>query len=117
MSFKVIVAGSRSFNDYPLLERKLDHILKNIKEDIEIVCGLAKGADLFGKIYAESRGYTVTEFPADWGLGKKAGFIRNEQMAKYSNAAIIFWDGYSKGSKHMIDLSEKYKLKLRIIIY
>ena len=27
--FKVIVAGSRSFNNYDLLKRKLDHLLAN----------------------------------------------------------------------------------------
>lgn len=74
---KVIIAGSRSFNDYKLLCEKCDAILSNQK-DIEIVCGMARGADLLGKQYAESRGYPVKEFPADWDrLKNAAGPIRN----------------------------------------
>ena len=41
---KVIVAGSRNFNDYNLLKNKLDVILSNQKEVI-IVSGTARGAD------------------------------------------------------------------------
>ena len=51
-----------------------------------------------------------------WDLyGKKAGYMRNEEMAKVADGAIIFWDGESKGTKHMIDLCKKFKLKLRIV--
>ena len=28
-------------------------------------------------------------------------------MAKYANALIAFWDGKSKGTKHMIDIATK----------
>lgn len=48
MSFKVIIAGGRDFNNYPLLQEKCDAILKDIKEDITVVSGTARGADLLG---------------------------------------------------------------------
>jgi hypothetical protein len=38
-------------------------------------------------------------------------------MAKVADACVIFWDGKSKGTKHMIDIAKKYKLKLRIIMF
>jgi hypothetical protein len=41
--------------------------------------------------------------------------MRNEEMARSSDAAVVFWDGKSKGTKHMIDISKKFKLKLRVI--
>jgi YspA, cpYpsA-related SLOG family len=114
---KVIIAGSRNFNNYELLKEKCDKILSEQK-DVEIVCGMAKGADLLGKQYQEEKGYQLKEFPAEWDkFGKSAGYIRNEEMAKYSDSLIAFWDGKSKGTKHMIDLAEKYKLKIRIIKY
>lgn len=70
----------------------------------EVVCGLAKGADTWGKEWAEQLGFPVKEFPADWEkYGKAAGAIRNKQMADYADAAIVFiWDD-SRGSKHMIE--------------
>ncbi len=114
---KVIVAGSRGFNDYQLLEHKLDKILQNQK-DITIISGNAKGADTLGEVYAVARNYGLETYPADWGRFKNsAGYIRNEQMAKIADASVIFWDGFSKGAKHMIDLSHKYELKTRVIKY
>lgn len=48
-------------------------------------------------------------FPADWEkYGRKAGYLRNDQMARYTDVAIILWDGQSRGTKHMIDLMMKY---------
>jgi hypothetical protein len=38
-------------------------------------------------------------------------------MAKYADACVAFWDEKSKGTKHMIDLANKYKLEIRIIKY
>ena len=32
----------------------------------------------------------------------KAGIDRNEQMGDYAEALIAVWDGYSRGTKHMI---------------
>ena len=69
----------------------------------EIVSGLAKGPDSFGKQWGEANGIPVKEFPADWNkLGKKAGFARNFEMARYADELVAFWDGKSRGTKHMI---------------
>lgn len=112
---RVIIAGSRNFDDYQLLKDICDKKLINQKE-IEIVSGTANGADKLGEKYAEEKGYCIKKFPADWKTyGKRAGFIRNEEMAKYSEALIAFWDGESKGTKHMIELAKKYKLKIHIV--
>ena len=114
---KVIIAGSRTFNDYPKLKKKLDSILKNQK-DITIISGTASGADRLGERYANENHYNLEQYPAMWDIfGKKAGYMRNEEMAKVADACIVFWDGKSRGTKHMIDIAKKYKLKLRIIIF
>ena len=115
---KVIVAGGRNFQDYALLKAKLDKILHDVNDSIEIVCGEANGADTLGKQYAIENHYRIASFPANWDKnGKAAGFIRNEEMAKYSTHCVCFWDKKSKGTKHMIDLANQYKLKLRVINY
>jgi len=117
MTFKVIVAGSRNFDDYELLKNKLNHLLKN-KDSVEIVSGTAKGADKLGERYANETNSKLTLFPADWDrYGKSAGYIRNKQMAIYADAAIIFWDGESKGAKHMIDLANSQKIEVRVVNY
>lgn len=117
--FKVIVAGSRGFNNYALLKRKLDNILANIEGEIEIVSGTARGADQLGEQYASENGLLIKRMPAEWDrYGKSAGYKRNEEMAKYASpegGCVVFWDGVSAGTGHMIDLARKYNLKLRVI--
>lgn len=116
--FRVIVAGSRGFNDYPLLANKLHHLLKEkVKTyEIVIVSGTAQGADKLGEMWASRNGHRVERFPADWNqFGKRAGYLRNEDMARYADAAVVFWDGQSRGSKHMIDIMEKLNKSVRIV--
>lgn len=114
---RVIVAGSRGFNNYNLLEEKLNFFLQNY-DNITIISGGAKGADELGKIYAIANNYNLETYPAKWEqYGKRAGYIRNEEMAKVADACVVFWDGNSRGSKHMIDLAHKYELKVRVVKY
>lgn len=113
--FKVIIAGGRDFNDYDLLRDKCNNLLQH-SYNIQIISGCAKGADTLGEKYAIERGYSIKKFPADWDqFGKRAGFIRNKQMAEYADALILFWDGKSAGSKLMKKLAEENNLKIRII--
>lgn len=114
---RVIIAGSRNFNNYQLLEKLVDMYFQNHSSDqTEIVSGGARGADRLGERYAQSRGIAVKVMPADWDTyGKSAGYRRNEEMAKYATHCIVFWDGESRGAKHMIDLAAKYNLVLRVV--
>lgn len=112
---KVIIAGSRDFSDYPLLERKCNYLFMNTPAT-EIVSGTAKGADTLGEDYAKSYEIPVKQFPADWKqYGKSAGHVRNEQMAEYADALIAFWNGSSNGTKHMISTARKLGLKVRVV--
>ena len=115
---KVIIAGSRNFTDYKKLCKICNHILQD-QTDIEIVSGAYyKGADKLGEEYAKETGYKLTKFPADWKrFGRAAGPLRNEQMANYADALIAFWDGKSKGTKHMIDLAKSRRLNTMIIFF
>ena len=117
--FKLIVAGGRTFNNYELLKTKLDHLLKNKEiECVEIVSGGANGADKLGECYANEKGCMVRIFNANWdAYGKSAGYIRNAEMADYADACVVFWDGKSKGSKHMIDLANKKGIRVVIVRY
>lgn len=118
-TFKVIVAGGREFCDYELLKRKLDFALRNKGNfKIVIVSGAACGADKLGEQYAKERGYEIDSHPADWNkYGKSAGYIRNKEMAKSADALMAFWDGKSRGTKHMIDLAKEYGLRVIVVRY
>jgi len=105
---KVIVAGSRNFDDYETLKSVCDYIIGNPEIKVELISGNANGADKLGEKYAMEKKYELKIFKADWDKhGKKAGHIRNKEMGEYGNLLIAFWDGKSKGTKNMIDIAKK----------
>lgn len=109
---KTIVAGSRSVEDYAVVKRAIADSLFNISE---VVSGTAQGVDKLGERWAEEKGVPIKQFPADWKThGKRAGYLRNKEMAGYADAAVIVWDGESKGTKWMIDLAKEKQLKLYV---
>jgi len=118
--FRVIVAGGHDFTDYEMLSAHLDKLLTfiSMKKSIQVVCGGACGADSLGERYAKEHGYEVMYFPADWDRhGKTAGFKRNTQMAENADALVAFWDGNSRGTKHMIETAAAKGLAVRIKYY
>jgi hypothetical protein len=115
---KVAIVGSRSFNDSDLLDSIMYSLADDYEwdnENVTILCGGAKGADAEGKQFAERHGIAVDMFPANWDdFGKRAGYIRNMEMAKAAQFVVALWDGESKGTKHMIDYSERLGNKVYV---
>lgn len=118
---RIIVAGSRTFSDYMMLECRLDSFVKYVNNPITIISGTANGADKLGELYAKSHGYKCECFPANWELyGKRAGYIRNGEMAKYAvdnaiGVLFAFWDGESRGTAHMINLATQHGLAVNVV--
>lgn len=120
---KIIIAGSRNLVDkkkiIPIIANGLSEICSSegiSKQDIELVSGGARGIDTIAQEFAQMYNIKFTLFVANWEyFGKRAGYIRNEKMAKYADALIAIWDGQSKGTKHMINLAKKYNLT--VVIY
>lgn len=116
--FRVIIAGGRDFQDYALLEKTLDQFLSGQSDEITIFCGKARGADTLGERYAQTHGYAVAYFPALWQqYGRAAGCIRNEEMAQNADALVAFWDGKSRGTRHMIDTARQRRLTVCVQQY
>lgn len=70
---KVIICGSRTFEDYEFLKEQCLKILSEkqyqlvfSKKDVEVVSGNAKGVDLLGERLAKEEDFQVKVFPADW---------------------------------------------------
>lgn len=115
---RVIIAGGREFNDYPMLKAKCDEVLSGIS-GIEVVSGGARGTDRLGERYAKEKGYPTKIFLADWiAFGKPAGHIRNREMGDYAKEddgmLILFWDGKSTGSGGMLGYAEKIGLETHV---
>lgn len=103
--FKLIVAGGRDFNNRELFLKTMQQVEQELSEySVALVSGMAKGADMMGYQFAKEQGITCHTFPADWNKhGKRAGYIRNQEMADFSDGLVAFWDGQSRGTKHMIE--------------
>ena len=110
---KIAIIGSRNFTNYKLLQE----ILEQYKPKITlVVSGAAKGADLLGEKWALENNIQTLIFPADWNqYGKRAGFIRNEDIIKNCDCCVAFWDGESKGTKHSLSLCKKYNKPVKIV--
>ena len=122
METRIIIAGGRDFDKYNLLKTETDKIIKNIVNPV-IVSGGAKGADTLGERYAAENQIELIRFPADWKkYGKKAGYIRNSEMADYLlkadyNILIAFWNGESRGTKDMIEKATALGIETHIVKY
>jgi hypothetical protein len=89
--FRVIIAGSRTVENYDLVEMAVNAC--PFKDKItEVVSGGALGADFYGEQWAKKHMIPVRRFPADWRKYRQsAGPIRNEEMARYADALIAGW--------------------------
>lgn len=104
MSLTCVIAGSR--------DATYDQTMAVIescpfKDRISVVVsGKCRGADTYGEFWAFHNNVPVVDKPADWDrLGKRAGPVRNSEMAAMSDAAIIVPrpDGtYGIGSRDML---------------
>lgn len=111
---KVIIAGSRDFNDFELVEKTIEELGLEIDE---VVYGGAAGADHLGLLWARKHRVKVKTFLAEWSVyGKAAGPIRNARMADYGDYLLAFWDGKSPGTRSMINIM-KQKGKHGEVIY
>lgn len=98
---KLLIAGSRNIS--PSVSQIEGWITDIPAKVSELVSGGAKGVDLAGEAWAKAHGVPVRQFLPDWSLGKKAGPLRNKAMVDYADAALVVWDGESRGTQSTID--------------
>lgn len=117
---KLIIAGGRDFvNTQVMITVLMDLVEKGkIDPNPELVCGMARGADMLAYSLWANHNMTIHKFPADWNKhGKSAGYIRNADMGNFADVLVAFWDGKSRGTKHMIEYMQKLGKPVHIIGY
>jgi YspA, cpYpsA-related SLOG family len=92
-------------------------VLAELPSNTTIVHGGAQGADRIAAQEGQKLGLLIEEHKPDWkGLGKRAGYARNELMAKAgADRCIAFWDGRSSGTAHMMEMAAKYGIPIECI--
>lgn len=109
---RLIIAGSRSIKDYKIVKQGF---IDSGLNPTEIVSGCANGVDRLGEHLAKELNIPCALFPANWeDLGKRAGYVRNVEMARYADGLLAFWNGRSPGTKHMIDIAKKEQMLLYV---
>ena len=113
--FRLVVAGSRGFDDYERLSAELDKYLAN-RSKVTIISGTARGADRLGERYAQEHGYNIEQVPAQWSkYHQGAGPIRNKQMVKTADAVLVFWDNESSGARNIIECARSENIPCKVI--
>ena len=114
MGQRILVSGSRGWTDKEVIAAALPQY-----GDVLIIHGGARGADkIAGKIAIE-RGLNQRIFIPEWSkFGKRAGILRNIQMLKEGmpDEGLVFWDGKSRGAKHMLDLLRKAEIPTQLFM-
>lgn len=117
---KLAIIGSRSFQDYQLLCDTIDRHFTASSATLfvsEVISGGARGADQLGARWAKLVSVKLTEFLPDWEKhGKRAGFIRNEDIIAASDFVLAMWDGVSKGTANSLSIAKRLK-KPTLIVY
>ena len=119
-NYRLVVAGSRDFNDYTMLCSTLDEVIGALKAEynVTIVSGTANGADKLGERYADKHGLRIERHPANWGYyGRGAGPVRNAEMVEAADGVVVFWNGESAGAKNIIDCAKAEGNLIKVIKY
>jgi len=116
---KLIIAGGRDYTSLNDMEWEfILHFSEYDNDQVEIVSGMARGADSVGIELAKKYDLVVHEYPALWNThGKSAGYKRNTQMAENATHLLAFWNGESKGTGHMIDIARRRGLEVIVVTY
>ena len=112
---KTIIAGSRGLSSASEVWKAIDNCGW---VPTTVVCGGARGADTFGAEWAIENNVPIEYHYPDWSkYGRRAGLLRNIEMASVSDALIAVWDGTSKGTGHMIDTARAKGLKIHVELF
>lgn len=131
----VIVCGTRTFADYPLLKSKMDALTADLGP-LVVVTGEWRGvgygtpgyigADLLGEQWASSVRAPVVQFPPEFDKFPKGSpgpfHQRNREMVQFvaglkHGYAAVFYDGKSPGTASMIQLLKQAKVEFRVTRY
>lgn len=100
----VAIVGSR---DYPDMAAVRSYV-RTLPNGTTVVSGGARGVDSVAEAAARNGGLAVRIFEAQWDKhGRRAGFLRNQDIVAAADKVVAFWDGTSRGTEHTIVLALK----------
>lgn len=143
---RVLVCGGRDFGDlaslkhdrthpkwaqkekeYLFIQAKLSELLlveptddnmMGYPDDLPIIIsGAARGADSAGVDWAVVNWLDFIEYPADWSLGKRAGYVRNKKMLEEGKPDLVIAFPGGRGTENMKSLAREAGVKVIEVAY
>lgn len=107
---KLLIVGSRSIKEFDLSEY--------VSLDTElIISGGATGVDSIAERYADKHKISKLILRPRYDIyGKYAPLKRNETMVDVSDCLLVIWDGFSRGTKHIIDYAKRKNKTITVIL-
>jgi len=103
------------------MQSEIIHLAKqgHIADTSVLVCGMARGADMTAyRLWTDIFDLPIIKMPANWDAYKKrAGYLRNAEMAAVADVLVAFWDGKSRGTRHMIETMNQMKKPVFVTMY
>jgi hypothetical protein len=117
MGKRVLVCGSRSWEDLEAIKARLDQLPA---EGVTLIHGGAIGADRLAAAYAERQGWDTEEYRPIWRpdgrYNPKAGFERNSLMLDQEpDLVIAFQLNGSGGTQDTIDKARSRGIPVEVI--
>ena len=114
---RVLVCGDREWADSETMLRRLQALEH---DEVVLIEGEARGADLMAKGMARHFGWKVLPFPANWDkYHRAAGPIRNQQMLVEGKPDLVLAFHHdiehSKGTKDMVDRARRAGIPVEVI--
>jgi len=111
----VLVCGGRDYVDEVRLFEVLDNLLLEVDE-IQIVNGAARGADLLSSKWCRARGGNPIECRPEWEVyGRGAGIRRNQQMLDDHNIDIVVAFPGGRGTADMTYRAADAGIEVRFV--
>lgn len=112
---RIIVTGGRDYADRDRVRSALTPGTPVGHQTATIVHGGARGADRLAAEEGAKLGYEIEEHPADWDRwGKRAGWLRNEEMACLGADLCIAFPG-GRGTASMLRCAAAHGIPVRRI--
>jgi len=89
----VIVSGGTAWHDHRLIWDALDAVHARVPALVLATTAQQRGCDQIAHAWAAARGVTTVRFALDRALGKRAGFVRNEQLLALRPVHAIVGEG------------------------
>ena len=107
---RVAIVGSRTLT--------VNHLENYLPEDtVEIISGGAAGVDTCACRYALANNIPLTEFLPEYKkYGRSAPILRNMSIIQHADLVLIFWDGKSAGSRHVIRQCRRLGREYRVFL-